>query len=144
MNRKFTGCGVVLVVLASVTMLGCSGANPVDDEPTGQTSAASMTGCNGHVCIHIEGAGTYVEYVTATVKPTSGSYVCQAAAYLSWAAPGQHESFSNVDEGNGCYYEEVTFRWNFYRNFTNDTKMCATGFEDYSVNVGEPCGTIHS
>jgi hypothetical protein len=139
------------VALIGLMAMGCSGSPEGEGEKTGEAEGASMTGCNGAVCIHIQGTGTYVQYITVTVKQTGNvlpPYVVNPEAYLEWYEAGVPPQWSGWKTAGNIYYQSYTFQWNFYRYFPNNTKMCAHGFEDTSDNaegaVGVPCGYIHS
>lgn len=99
----------------------------------GSTPPPSASGCNGDVCIYVNGSGLHVNYVDSYVYPTN--FVCSYATLYVNNSPYEYSNTICISGQNGQSGEAY---FNLNRNFANGTVICTTWY-----NIpGRPCETV--
>jgi hypothetical protein len=103
----------------------------------------SATGCNGAVCIYVDGVGLHINYVETYTTPTK--HTCAIAAVT---ANDETVAFSNPECAEAG--DLLLGIWNSNRDLTNGTRLCVEFVETISswndlipALPGKPCETVH-
>lgn len=133
-----------VLLLAAVPAGAAASSSTVSGTLTGAAAQAipnSATGCNGSVCIHVQGTGLFVNYVTASgvTKSQSG---CSFGEFL--VRGSVREVTNPVCWNNQPGSLESLFAYFPVGYNINDGSQVCVKFSGKGSPSGEPCETIHS
>lgn len=116
-----------LALVAALALVAVAASAP---PATAQVSTMGAQGCNGSVCIDVDGSGLTVTNWRTTAA-WSG-YKCETAYF--WRNSGV------IRTQSGCGTNGASANWSSPGNFSDGDKLCNT----WSDVSGKPCITIHA
>jgi hypothetical protein len=107
----------------------------------GKAIPNSATGCNQQVCIHVQGTGLFVSYVSSTGFTTSRT----GCSFGEFLVRGSVRSVTNpVCWSNPPnYIEYLASYYPVGYNINNQSQVCVL-YKGKGSPPGKPCETVHS
>ena len=110
-------------------------ATPLISTGSGGVTPFSSTGCSSSVCIHIEGSGDDVEWITV-YNGSGDALPLGSAIYLLYGS--SPSSATVLETAYVTYSGQYGEQWNFYRSFASYYWFCG----ELSALPGKPCEQI--
>lgn len=138
MLRTIRSFGLLAVLLLALVVPAGAAYASTASHASGHTASApirnSASGCNGSVCITVNGSGLHVNYVESSAKYPK-TFTTYAQFYLNGRA--WLDSFKISGKAGDTY---STGNITIDENFANGTQICVS----WPGISGRPCETIES